>query len=249
MTSLFDKWNLRPGERRLVVVVAVVVFIVANLVFVLPKFGDWGRNERRIKEASDKLKTFRDEISLVDSNTQRLKILASQGGYVASEERDLAMQRDVTSQAISDQVQLTRTDSSRAPVSGRTNSFFEEQALVVSFNASETNLVNFLYNLGMRSSLIRVGSMQLARDPTGTRLQCSITFVGSYQKKPPPKITAVGSTAAKPATSAPPAKAAATPKTNAPPKAAAPTPAKATPSTAPPATKPGALRPAEKAKK
>lgn len=257
MTSLFDKWNLRPGERRLVVVVAIVVFIVANILFVFPKFGDWGRSEQRIKDAKAKLKTFRDELSLTSSNSQRLKNLTSQGAFVAAEERDLAMQRDVTSQAISDQVELTRTDASRAPVSSRTNSFFEEQALVVSFKARESNLVNFLYNLGARSSLIRVGSMQLARDPSQTYLQGSITFVGSYQKKPPAKITAVAPTAAKPAASAPPAKAATVPKTNAPAKAATtppkaavtPTPAKAVPSAPPPAAKPVAPKPAEKPKK
>ena len=40
MKSLFDKLDLRPGERRLVVGVGIVVFIVLNLLFVFPNFGE-----------------------------------------------------------------------------------------------------------------------------------------------------------------------------------------------------------------
>ena len=45
--SLFDKLNLRPNERRLVIIVLIVVFIILNFIFVWPRFGDWGKIKAR----------------------------------------------------------------------------------------------------------------------------------------------------------------------------------------------------------
>ena len=42
MSSIFDKLNLRAGERRLVMGVALVVFLIINYFFVWTKFGAWG---------------------------------------------------------------------------------------------------------------------------------------------------------------------------------------------------------------
>jgi len=55
MTSPLDKLNLRPFEKRLVVGIAVVVFIVVNAVFVVPHFSDWGAVQQRMSEARQKL--------------------------------------------------------------------------------------------------------------------------------------------------------------------------------------------------
>ena len=43
MKSAFDRLNLRPFERRLVVAVGTVVFVVLNLVFVWPYFDERGK--------------------------------------------------------------------------------------------------------------------------------------------------------------------------------------------------------------
>ena len=110
------------------------------------------------------------------------------GTYVASEERAVQLIDEVNSQAALDQVQLLRREPSRNTAGSRTNAFFEEAALLVTFNSNETNLVNFLFNLGERNSLIRVRAMQLGRDPSQTKLSGSITFVESFQKKPPPTL-------------------------------------------------------------
>ena len=42
-TSIFDKLNLRPQERRLVVIVGMVLFVLINWWFVWPFFGEWGK--------------------------------------------------------------------------------------------------------------------------------------------------------------------------------------------------------------
>jgi type II secretory pathway component PulM len=63
MTKFLDKLNLRPGERRLVVVVAIVVFLVLNVWLVWPSFGEWGRTEQRITDARKKVRQFQNELA------------------------------------------------------------------------------------------------------------------------------------------------------------------------------------------
>ena len=51
MTSPLDRLNLRPFEKRLVVVVAVVVFLVINAWIVFPHFSDLGKVQQRGRAA------------------------------------------------------------------------------------------------------------------------------------------------------------------------------------------------------
>ena len=245
MNSFLDKLNLRPGERRLVVIVAIVVFAVLNIWLVWPSFGNWGKTEEAITRASGKLKMFDDELAKTNLYHRQMTELRQKGQFVGTDDQASQLQKEVTSQANLSGVQIQRMTQGRGSAGGRTNSFFEEQYLDIYVVAGETNLVEFLYNLGGRNALIRVRSMQIGRDPTGTKLQGSITLVESFQKKPPPKIAL-----ATPATS--PAKPAAAPATKT--KAATPAPKTVTPSKAtppkvtPPArtSKPGATPPATK---
>lgn len=188
MTGFLDRLNLSPGERRLVVVVAIVVFIALNFLLVVPGFGEWGRTEQRIKDSKATLRKFDDELGKESGYRSQRDKLQKLGTYVASEERAVQLIDEVNSQAALDQVQLLRREPSRNAPGSRTNSFFEEAALLVTFNSNETNLVNFLFNLGERNSLIRVRAMQLGPDPSRTKLSGSITFVESFQKKPPPTV-------------------------------------------------------------
>ena len=72
----------------------------------------------------------------------------------------------------------------------KTNQFFEEQSGTANVIAEEKALVDFLYNLGVGGSLIRVRSMNLSPDPQQQRLQGDITVVASYAKKPPARPAA-----------------------------------------------------------
>lgn len=231
MTGLLDRLNLSPGERRLVVVVAIVVFIALNFVFVFGRFGEWGRTEQRIKETKTTLRKFDDELGKESGYRGQRDKLQKLGTYVASEERAVQLIDEVNSQAALDQVQLLRREPSRNAPGSRTNSFFEEAALLVTFNSNETNLVNFLFNLGERNSLIRVRAMQLGPDPSRTKLSGSITFVESFQKKPPPTV-------AQAAPSAPARPTPAPAKASAPAKAPSAVALPQTKASLPPATKP-----------
>jgi hypothetical protein len=255
MTSLLDKLNLRPGERRFVVVVGILVFVVLNVWLVWPSFGEWGRIERQIKEARKKLKMFDDELAKTNLYQRQMTELRQKGQYVATDDQASQLQREVTSQAALSGVQIIRATPGRGVAGGRTNSFFEEQVLDINVLAGEKELIDFLYNLGARGSLIRVRSMNLSRDPSQTRLSGSITLVESFQKKPPPRLAAItpGATAPKAAppsassSAARPAGTTAVSTSGAPPvsKAAAPTTKLASPvppaasssvTSAPPAT-------------
>src|SRR5436190_2066563 len=66
MKSMFDKLNLRPQERRLVVFVGIVIFVVVNVVFVYPIFGDYGKTNAFIEEQSVVISVNTVETNLVD---------------------------------------------------------------------------------------------------------------------------------------------------------------------------------------
>lgn len=185
MNNILDKLNLRPQERRLVVIVGVVVFVVLNIWMVLPQFGQVAIWEQRKGDAEKKLKTFKDELGRKPQYEKRLKELESQGGFVADEERALSLLKDAQSEALLANLKAIRYDSSQRSVSSRTNAFFDEQVLVISVDTGEKELVDFLYNMGARNTLIRVRAMSLRPDPTRMRLQGEITLVESFQKKKP----------------------------------------------------------------
>lgn len=232
MTSFFDKLNLAPAERRLVVIVGIVVFVVLNFWLVFPEFGEWAKNEQRIRDAAGKRKTFSDEIAKKTGYEKELKELQQQGSEVATEEAALRLSQEVNSQAALSGVTLTTISPlQRQGTTGKTNSFFDEASVTININASEKELIEFLYRLADKDLLIRAKSMQLSPDPSRQRLQGPIVLVKSFQRRPPPKASPI---AARPAattakTDAPktntPAAAATKPATPAPSPAAPPAPA------------------------
>ncbi|MCI0746104.1 MAG: hypothetical protein L0Y58_11925 [Verrucomicrobia subdivision 3 bacterium] len=213
MTSILDKLNLTPQERRLVVFVSLAVFVVLNIWLVWPEFGRVAFWEQKRKGAITTLNRFNAEVKRKSEYQAQLEKLQEQGGYIATDEQALALSKDVANQAALSGVVVNRYDPAPRATSGRTNAFFEEQGLVITVTTGEKELVDFLYNLGARG-LIRVKSMSLSPDPTRMKLQGSITLVQSFQKKPPPKVAAP---AAAKATNQPAKPPGAPAKTNAPP--------------------------------
>src|SRR5688572_15477894 len=113
MKSLFDKLNLRPQERRWVVGVGIVVFIVLNFWLVFPRFGDLGRAQQKKADAEKTLKKFKDELGRKQHYERELKRLESVGAYLPSEEQALELLREVHQQAQQSQVMIVRSDASR----------------------------------------------------------------------------------------------------------------------------------------
>src|SRR5215213_8530512 len=200
MSSFFDKLNLKPGERRLVIFVGIVVFIIVNAVFVWPRFGDWGKIKKRQRESTDLLKAFQEEIAKTPRYKKQLEDLQKAGAEVKSDYQSSKMQSTIYNQAALSGVQVNRYDAGSARASSaKPNQFFEEQLGMITVTTEEKSLIDFLYNLGSGGSLIRVRTMSLSPDPARQKLMGTLNLVASYQKPAPVKAAPAG-TSTKPGT-------------------------------------------------
>jgi hypothetical protein len=214
MTSLLDKLNLRPGERRLVVFGALAVFVVLNIWLVWPQFGKVSFWNNKRATAQQTLEKYNKEIRLKETYEKERAKLERLGGQVPVDEQAIQLQKDVLSYAALTGVAIESSSPiQRGGSGGRTNIFFEEQTMQITVNTGERELIDFLFNLGKRNSMIRVRTMNLGPDATRMRLKGQIALVASYQKKPPARSAAAAAATAasrpaatKPATNVPPAR-------------------------------------------
>ncbi len=215
MTGFLDKLNLRPGEKRLVVVVAFIVFVVLNLWFVIPHYGDHTKAQTELEKAQKTLAMFQKETEnkTVGDLQKRLAELEGQGQSILPTEQSLDLIRTIQNQAAQSGVNITAQSEVSTTATGKTNAFFEEKSRMITVVTGEKELVNFLVSLGSTNSMIRVRTMTLKPDQSGTRLQGNITLVASYQRPKPkrPELPAKAA-AAVPASKTPDAKVAAPPR-------------------------------------
>lgn len=206
MTAFLDNLNLRPNERRLVVFVALAVFVVLNIWLVWPQFGQVSVWDNRRSDAEKKVSQFQTEIARKSFYEKTLSALQVLGGQIPADEQAIQLQKDVLSYAALTGVAIINSSSIQRQGSGGrgTNAFFEEQTMQISVNTGERELVDFLYNLGKRNSMIRVRTMNLQPDQTHLRLNGTIALVASYQKKPPARTVAAAAGLPKPAAARPP---------------------------------------------
>jgi hypothetical protein len=191
MSSSLDKLNLRPGEKRLLVGIGIVLFLVLNVLFVWPKFGEFGRLRAETEKIQREMARFQTEIDQEPTYQKLLRELAGQGSQVIREEQTLKLQQTVQSQALASGVTINSyaMQNSRATTTV-TNAFFDEQSLVVTYDTKYGPLINFLVNLAEDESMIRVRHMDVKPDLSRQRLQGNITLVASYQKSRPNAPTA-----------------------------------------------------------
>src|SRR4051812_42682491 len=180
MTNPFDQLNLRPQERRIVVVVGLIIFVVLNFLLVTPLFGQLGQAENQLSASENKLKKYEGEIARAPTYERIEDRLKKEGGDVLSEE--LQLQRIIDNQARVSGVQVSRYNPTSRTQFGRTNQFFEDQALTIDFTTGGKELVEFLVGLASGNSMIHVQDMTLRPVQGGTRLGGNIVFVASYQK-------------------------------------------------------------------
>jgi Tfp pilus assembly protein PilO len=181
MSNAPARLQLKPFERRLLVGVLVILFVVVNWVFVWPHFGDWARTRDRLDDIHSKIGKWTREIALKDEYEKKIKTYEEEGGAsVTAEDQANQFLRTVQNQASVSGVTIT----SISRQSTRTNEFFLEQLQTFRVTAGEEQLIEFLYDLGSGESIIRARS--LAMHPNGPRqqLEGSIDLVASYQKNP-----------------------------------------------------------------
>lgn len=204
--------RLNPTERRFVVGVAVVFFLVVNIVWVWPHFGDWGRTEDALGTARGLLLKFETGTNNIPTLQREIARYSGQGMFVPPENQMLYFFRQIQNQAAVSGVGILNMGSTRQTTAAD-NPFFVEQNQTITVQSGEKQLVDFLYRLGAESnSLIRVKVLQVSPDGAHQNLNAHVTLVASYQKKAP---TAPAKTAA-------PAPAGAAPKPAAPTVAAPP---------------------------
>jgi Tfp pilus assembly protein PilO len=201
MNAFLDRLNLRPQERRLVVGVLVVVFVVVNLWFVWPHASD-------LKIASEALKKSQEQLLLMQRETDPKKIaeyqaklteLEGEGSAVLPAEQGNDMAMAIARQANQCGVAVPNNTGIDIVNTASTNSFFEEKSRRISVVCGEKELVNFLISLGSSNSMIRVRSMKLNPDNSQIRLQGEITLVASYLKPRPTNFVAAAKPQIKPA--------------------------------------------------
>jgi hypothetical protein len=181
--------NLRPFERRLVVAVGVMVFIVLNFAFVFPHFSDWGKMKDRKAKAELTLQKFLTDIQQTNQIGREVTKLESQGAGVPQEDQASEFMRTV--QVLAGQYHVNIINFNK--MTDHTTPFFVEKSLPLSLAAKEEDLVDFLYNLGAQNSLIRVRGLNVHPDlPQRQNLNVAVTVVASYQKKAPARGTAPG---------------------------------------------------------
>jgi len=183
MNNPLDRLNLRPFEKRLVVGVAVVLFLVLNAWFVVPHFSDLGQAQKQRTDALDKIKRWQVEIDQKAVYQRQVKEMENEGQAVPAEDQQNQFSRAIQMQQAQSGVNITSTSKQTV----RTNQFFLELTQQISVESGEAQLVDFLYNLGSGNSLIRVRDLTLHPNPPRLALGGSVKLVASYQKNPPKK--------------------------------------------------------------
>lgn len=183
MISWLDRFNLSTQERRWVVGALLAVFVVLNLMLVWPHFHDLARVQEDLKKSRETLTTYQKEVDQLPLLKARFSKLEGAGMAVPTSEQAIQLARTISSQANASGVRINDTRQSQSRSAGnKTNDFFDEQLVTLTFDAGDKELVDFLAKLGSGNSVIRVRELTLKTDPSQTRLIGGLTLVASYQK-------------------------------------------------------------------
>jgi hypothetical protein len=207
--------RLNPAERRFVIGVALLFFVVINIFWVWPHFADWGNLKGRLEDGRYKLGNYETVIGKIPLLRAEISKLVSDGINVPPEDQSFQFLRTIQMQA----AQSGLGPPSSAHNATSTNQFFIEQSQTISVVAGEKQLVDFLYSLGSSNSLVRVRELALRPEPNRQQLNANITLIASFQKNP--KAPALAKPPPKPVTPAPKT---AAPATNSPAKTGPPAP-------------------------
>ncbi|HEY3861879.1 MAG TPA: hypothetical protein VGO59_08320 [Verrucomicrobiae bacterium] len=189
MNNFLSQLNLTPQERRVMVIIFLVMIFVLNLMFVWPHFGEWGKINNQLEEmrrtiANDNRAIQNDLAPATGTHALVVKYSQLEGGHVEEHAVDPQNQLDKT---IRDEERKTGVYVQQfSPGSVKTNEFFEELSTAITVQTQESNLVNFLYNMGLDPAMIRVSRLDLQpADANRYALKGTITLTGNYAKSAP----------------------------------------------------------------
>lgn len=194
--------RLNSMERRFVIAVLVVVFIVINVLFIWPHVNDWTALTNRMVKANKNFADREKVIRNADSLKPKIDKLTQEGAIVPAEDQENEFLRTINTQAAESGCNILNNSPYRQTGTNAASQFFNERVQQVNVASGEPQLVDFLYKLGSGSSLIRVREMSLNPDAPHYQLQANLKLVASFQKKAPARAAAVATNA--PAAKAPP---------------------------------------------
>ena len=175
--SIFDKYNMSAGERRVVMFVAVVLIsVLAWMAFdMIPKPE---QTNFKINKINRDLKNWKVERFKVDSYKKQINELEGMSSAVVQEEQEVDMSRTINKLEASSGINVSR----QGRVNTETNNFFIEKSMRIDFSGKENQIVDFLWKLGESESLVRVSEMRVRPDKNRYKLEGWMELTASYQK-------------------------------------------------------------------
>jgi hypothetical protein len=190
MNSFLQQLNLTPQERRFVLAIIFVLFIVVNYLLVWPHVGEWGSIQRQLEKTYRAIETNNMEIALdldptngLKKQLARLEKLERQQGAAKVVESEVQLATTIHELAANNKVDIDKSQ----PVSsrGKTDEFFEEQSEQITIRSQEPQLINFLYQIGNDPSMIRVSELELhPADANRYKFGGTIVLTANYAKRP-----------------------------------------------------------------
>ncbi|MDB4459272.1 hypothetical protein N9059_01740 [bacterium] len=182
MNSLFDSLKLSAGERRLIMFMSVVVFVILNVWFVWPHRNRYQDLLQGIDSSKQRLAQYEDASMRLPGLETDLEVLESQGAVVLTSDQGIHFLRSIQSQVATTGIKINRWEEIKNSRGG-TNDFFIEKTMPLSYsNTDDENLLKFLESLGGDASLIRVLDLTIKPAVNRQTLAGRVTLVASYQK-------------------------------------------------------------------
>jgi hypothetical protein len=196
MSGYLETFNqMKPQERRFVVIVGLVVFVIINWLAIWPHFGDLGIAQTQMAKAETDIARDRKEIAHKQEYIAAINRLMQSGYDVEQDDQASSFSRRLQEIATDSGVEV---ESIGRPVVHTNDPFFVEQEVGINALCNETNMVHFLYSLGSENSMMRVRAVSLRPDQKREALSAALTVVASYQKTQPVRSTGAVAPPAKP---------------------------------------------------
>lgn len=213
MLRLFDRLKLTPAERRLVMIILVVVFVVLNYWLVWPRFSDFRTLSEDIEAIERKRRLYQAEIDRRPMYEVMLRKLQAAGSVLPVGEERIQFRTDMERVAREVGLAVPRWGEvlQERSTGSSTNAFFEAISLAMNqVSGTEAQFVDFLFRVGASNSTIRVKELTLMPGNFDPRAQGKTNLVGTLKlvasvQKAMPKVAATPAPASglAPRTSAP----------------------------------------------
>jgi hypothetical protein len=173
--------QLRPQERRWLIIIGCVVFVTMNYFFIWPQFKEWQVNTNRMETDRENIAKYSAELGHKSEYERKIRGIDPENQNIAQEDQAVHFEQVFRDKAVENGVQIQST--SRPLMS--TDDFTMEQRTTIQVLTGEKNLVEYLYSLGSSGSSMRVESMSLRPlDMNRYQLHADLTIEESYFRNP-----------------------------------------------------------------